>query len=131
MLELGPHEGTIQSHRSRILGGKEAISILCAVGDEQAEAIIFLTEKSLGMARAALKLCGFDIDKQDLLHLDMSPTLLAGRKVPLMVGEYNGKTQVKIDINQRIDKATLGNLTKQLRSVKKAAQPAPDDDIPF
>jgi hypothetical protein len=119
MLELGPTEGTIVSHRSKMLGDKPGIAILCDVGGESAEAVIFLSDKAMGIARRALKQCGFDVDAQPLSMLDSNPTLLAGKKVALLVDEWNGKTQVKIDVDSRASTKMLDAMTAKIRAVKK------------
>lgn len=126
-LEIGPHEGHIVSHRTRMVGDKTAVSLAVTVGREQAEALVFITDKAMGMARRALKLCGFDCDKDDLILLDVQPTKLAGNKVPLVVEMYNGRKQLKVDLDGRADKATLSDLTKKLREVKKSKDEVPDD----
>jgi len=51
MLELGSHEGVIMSHRTKYLGQHLTVAVTVQVGEESAEAIIFMTEKSMGMAR--------------------------------------------------------------------------------
>jgi hypothetical protein len=135
MLAVGPHKGRIVSHRTRMAGDKVAASIKVEVGREQGEALIFLTEKAMPMARRALKVCGFDVDGMDLAMLDVQPTLLAGREVPLVCELYNGKSQLKIDLDGRAEKSALAELTKKLREAKKggdadagsegAAEPVP------
>ena len=130
MIELGPTKGTIVSHRSRMIGDKLTISLTCKVGEEHCEALIWITDKSMGMARRALKLCGFDIDQHTLDLLDARPTMLANKVVPLMVDEYNGKQRVSIDLDQRAEKGTMDAVTKKLRAAKKSADTAPED-IPF
>jgi hypothetical protein len=65
--------------------------------------------------------------------------LLAGKKVALLVDEWNGKTQVKIDVDSRASTKMLDAMTAKIRAVKKgnhAAAPAANDaedygDIPF
>lgn len=130
MLDLGPIEGVITSHRSRMLGDKLAIGIKCDAGGESVEALIFITEKAMGMARRALKLCGFDCDKHDLVLLDLQPGLLAGNKVPLLIDEFNGKQQVKIDIDQRAEKSLLARATSALRNVKKKGKEGESEPTP-
>jgi len=44
-LPVGPHKGTIVSHRSKMLGDKLAISIKCDVQREFVEAVVFITDK--------------------------------------------------------------------------------------
>jgi hypothetical protein len=136
MLSVGPHKGTILSHRSKMLGDKIAISILCQVGNEEVEAIVFITDKAMGMARRALKCCGFDVDATDLVMLDVQPELLKGREVPLICRMWNGKPQIGIDIDGRAEKSVLADATKKLREVKKVdAEPAAYDgehgSVPF
>lgn len=129
MIELGPCKGTIVSHRTRMIGDKLVISLTCDVGQEQCEAVIWVTDKAMGMARRALKVCGFDIDQHTLDLLDARPTMLAGKEVPLLVEEYNGKQTVRIDIDQRAEKALLDKTTAKLRAAKKS--PDQVEDIPF
>lgn len=118
-MNVGNHEGTIISHRSKMLGDKIAMAITCKIGNEQGEAMIFLTEKAAGMARRAFKVCGFDVDIHDVAELDVNQTMLAGRKIPLVVDLYNGKTQIKVDLDGRADRATLSSFTKKMREAKK------------
>jgi hypothetical protein len=139
MLELGPTKGRILSHRTKMLGDKIAVSIQCETpSGEKCEALIFLTEKAMNMARRSLKVCGFDVDAHLLEEIDTNPTLLAGNLVPLMVDEWNGKIQVKIDLDSRADKGALMSATSKLRAAKKRASdlgdeppPLTDDEIPF
>lgn len=128
MLELGPHVGRIIGHSSCQLAGKDAIRIAVTIEGEATpfNVIIFLTEKAMGMARASLKACGFDCDKQDLAEIDCTPPCLAGNSVPLMAEEYNGKLRLSIDLNQKIQKPRMAALTQALRNVKKRGDgPAP------
>lgn len=133
MLDLGPHKGKIVSHRTQEMNDKVIVIVSCVVqSGEAADARIYITEKSYGMARRALKMCGFDIDKQNLSELDIKPDLLAGNYVPLIVSEYNGKTTVGIDLDSRASAAKLDDLTKKLRAVKKANNSTEEHgDIPF
>lgn len=117
-LPVGPHKGTIVSHRSKMLGDKLAISIKCDVQREFVEAVVFITDKAMGMARRALKVCGFDCDQHDLDLLDKKPTLLAGNQVPLLVELWNGKPQIKIDLDSRAEALLLADATKKLRAAK-------------
>ncbi len=123
MIPVGPHKGVIVSHRSRMIGDKIAISFTCKVGTESVEALVFITDKAMNMARRALKVCGFDIDKEELAMLDIKPTLLAGNPVSLVCELYNGKPQVKIDLDSRADVSALADVTRRLRAVKRR-----DDD---
>lgn len=139
MLEIGHHKGLIVGHSSAIINGKEAIRITVEIaGEEQNHnVLIYLTDKSIGMARASLKACGFDPDKQDLAEIDCMPPCLQGKVVDLIAEEWNGKLRLSINLSQRMDKTKLSSLTQALRDVKKskgdASPPAhrEDGDIPF
>jgi len=139
MLDYGPIKGQITGHRTKMLGDKLAVSISCETpSGDKCDALIFLTEKAMNMARRSLKVCGFDIDTHDLEELDANPTLLAGNIVPLMVDEWNGKMQVKIELDSRADKGVLMSATAKLRAAKKKSadlgdEPPPigDEEIPF
>ena len=85
MLATGSHEGVIVSHRSKMLGDKIAMAITCTIGNEKGETIIFLTEKAMGMARRALKVCGFDVDA---LHGLLNGQPLAGQWPRKMLDLY-------------------------------------------
>ncbi|MFY9341200.1 MAG: hypothetical protein WAT39_01840 [Planctomycetota bacterium] len=127
MASPGPHKGIILSHRTRTLGDKLAVSLTCEVGTEKVEAIVFVTEKAMGMARRALKLCGFNVDEHDMSEIDDVPDLLAGNEIPLVAEFYNGKLQWKVDIDSRADKATLADVTQKLRAAKHGTVAAHDD----
>lgn len=129
MLELGPCKGLITGHSSCVINGKEAIRLgVAIVGEDQPQSVtIFLTDKSMGMARAQLKACGFDCDNQSLGDIDVSPPCLAGNEVSLIAEEYNGKLRLSIDLNKRIDKNRLDSLSQALRDVKKNRDDAPRD----
>lgn len=139
MLPQGQHKGTIVSNRSKKFGDKIAICIVCDVQMEsvieQVEAKIYLTDKSMGMARLALKVCGFDVDQTDMAMLDIRPTLLAGNIAPLVVSNYNGKPTVGIALDVRADKSEMADVQAKLRAAKHrdVAGPAPvlTEDIPF
>lgn len=81
------------------------------------------TQTCLRMARATLKLCGFDPDARELSDLDANPRWLAGNEVPVRVSEResNGRFYTNYDI--AVPRATVGgtrakSLTQGLRSVK-------------
>jgi len=132
VLEIGPHKGLIVGHSSAIINGKEAIRITVEITgeDQNHNVLIYLTEKSIGMARASLKACGFDCDKQDLAEIDCTPPCLHGKVVDLIAEEWNGKLRLSIDLNRRMEKAQLSSLTKKLRDVKKKPDAAPASPSP-
>ena len=130
-MELGPIKGTILSHRTKMLGDKLVVALQCETEEgEQCFANVFITPKSAGMARRALKTCGFDIDAQPLSVLDENPTLLSGRKVPLLVDEWNGRMTISIDLDARAEKAVLDKATAAMRAVKKDKESEPEPSGP-
>ena len=85
---------------------------------------IFITEKSMGIARARLKKCGFDVDAQELADIEQNSDLLTGNQVPVDVYEemYMGKNQTRVEItldHLKVDKSALTRATKALRNAKK------------
>jgi hypothetical protein len=96
---------------------------------------IYLTEKSMGIARARLKRCGFDPDRQALEDIDQNASLLTGNEVLVDVYEesYQGKQQIRVDVvidRPKADKSALARATEGLRKAKEAdtsddAPPAP------
>lgn len=111
--------------------------------------VIWMTEKSMGMARRALKLCGFDPDANSLEALEHNSRLLSGVRIPLVdveVNDYGVRGSVSFD--QKVDMGLLRSITSSLRSAKKtdSDEPAvsergpaqnpdgsysPQDDVPF
>jgi len=86
------------------------------------------TQTCLRMARATLKLCGFDPDARELSDLDANPRWLAGNEVPVRVSEResNGRFYTNYDI--AVPRATVGgtrakSLTQGLRAVKSKGEP--------
>ena len=99
-----------------------AIRVRVDVNGEIVEPIIWITPKSLNMARATLKLIGFDVDREGLDILDEAPHHLRGLPCPVYVFEddYGGKLKKKAEIGKtpkkkRMDKETLRGLTQGLR----------------
>lgn len=149
-LSVGDYEGEVVETAVVSLGqnATPAVRVYLRVNGESLDAVVWLTEKSMPMARAQLKLIGFDPDRQSMDELDEKPKLLAGRKCPVRIVEddYNGKLRKKAEIPTgagRVAKAKLASLTQGLRAaaseetkraVNAPAGPAgrpPFDDIPF
>ena len=140
-LPLGSYEVTIIDNAVRGLGGKSAVSL--TVRDDKGadgEVLIFLTEKSMNIARAQLKRCGFDCDAQELAELVDNDALLANTRVAVKVEMYNGRPSAKIDISGPPPKSELQRLTVALRAAKQRsdgpsfaddAPPLTDEEIPF
>lgn len=128
MLTIGKHNVKIISHTVRGIGDKDAVSIQAQMDDgETLDVLVWLTNKSMGIARRALGLCGFDCDKQSICDLADNPRLLAGRRVDILVEEYNGKLRGQILLDPATPQAKMRQFDAELRAAKKADE----DDIPF
>src|SRR6185436_6956658 len=115
-LEIGRFDVEIQSHSLRTIGDKDAASIVFkTAGGEEGRALIFLTERSMGIARRSLKLCGLDLDKCSLADLQINQTLLAGNHVWVLIEEWNGKMRAQIDTNGAPEEARIKQLDKMLK----------------
>lgn len=130
-LEIGKYEAEIRANTVQTFGDKEAVKLYCDVAGEQADVMIWISDKSYGIARRSLSLCGFDIDKDSLGELIRNPKLLAGRKVAVLVEEYNGKTRAGIWLNPEPPAKRIAALDKALRAAKVEAdgtrrEPKPD-----
>jgi len=128
MLTIGKHEAEILDHTIREIGDKDAVSLQCQIGDEITEVLIWLTEKSMGIARRQLDLCGFDVDTNFLTRLIAEPTLLAGKRISVIVEEYKGKLRAAILLDPTPSKKRLAEMTAQLRAAKKTEE---EEGLPF
>lgn len=121
--------------------GTDYVSISVMVGDEQGEIAVWLTHRSMGMARAQLAVCGFDIEKHGLEALEDQPELLRGTIIPVDVDDetFNGKTTRKINIamKDKPDPVRIAKLTDEMRKAKAPNMEAAmleepsEDGIPF
>jgi hypothetical protein len=114
------HTFTIREHRLDTIAGKEVVKLDGSVesGDET-QVTIWLTEKAMGIARVSLRLCGFDIDKNDLSVLDEEKYMLAGKHVQVMTDEWNGHLRSQVVTNSAPGKKRCKELTQMLRSAKR------------
>lgn len=117
-LEIGKFEAEIRANTVQTIGDKEAVKLYCDVGDVQTDVMIWISDKSYGIARRSLQLCGFDIDKTSLAELIRNPKLLAGRKVTVLCEEYNGKVRAGIWLNPEPSAKRIAALDKALRAEK-------------
>lgn len=97
-------------------------------GPEVMTAHVYITEKSKGMARAALKKCGFNPDEQDVWDLDNQPSPLLGNEVqvdvfdnewPVGSGKFNKKAEIVIE-KAKPDANKMKKATMLLREAKSA-----------
>jgi hypothetical protein len=140
-IQAGPCEVEILDHTLRSFGDKSAVSIRVKTDEQDdAEVLIFLTAKSMNIARAQLKRCGFDVDARDLGDLVDNPHLLAGRRVGVRFEEWKGNLRPQIDISGAPPKDELERLTASLRAAKSKSEgpsfaddppPPGDEEIPF
>lgn len=98
---------------------------------------VYITPRSAGIARQALKKCGLDINKEGALGmLDDDPNLLAGNEVLVDVVQNGNYLNVVIPTErERVPKAKLSEADKLLKTAKKGDDAGddgpPPDDIPF
>ena len=141
----------ILDHEFRIVGDKRTplFEMRCELptGDE-CRVNIWMSRKAMGMARRALKLCGFDPDQHELGALQTNPRLLSGYVIPQVDVEVNdyGPTGT-IPLRQKVNEDLLRAMTTAIRGVKAEDEPAVNrvkqeqrdpvppadgfDDIPF
>lgn len=135
----GKYVATIEENDIRSAGsGTEFIYIRVSIDGEGMPIQIWLTEKAMGMARAQLRQCGFDPDRDSLSKLAEDSGLLRGRQVPVEVyeEEYKGHLNLKAKIQtgtvgkKRI--AALDAMMKQGgREEPVSLTGEAEDDIPF
>jgi hypothetical protein len=125
MLTIGKHMATIREHRVSEMAGKEVVRISCVTEDgDDTQVLVWLTEKSMGIARHQLRLCGLDIDKDGLEILNENSYLLSGHAVPILVEEWKGQMRAQIMLNSEPSKKRMAELTTQLRACKR------DEELP-
>ena len=136
MIQAGRWTATVVKHWIDQTGnGSAFVAVKLALeGDDAITGKIWLTEKSMGMARGQLKSLGFDVDKQSLEDLDTNQELLKGKTVEIEIeeNEYQGKTTMQVrSIRVPKDKGLLAKLTEGLRSAKKKTDEPGDEGVPF
>lgn len=143
MPTVGIHKAIVKEHWfTTSQGGNPGLAVKVGIaGDWDDEEImigtIWLTPKSMGMARIQLRALGFDCDTQDLADLNDAISLV-GHEVDVEIKEetYNNRTEMRIArFGGPAPKPTaekLGEATKALRAAKsqpkakKAKEPYPD-----
>lgn len=120
MPEIGRHTVEIQSHDIATLGSTPAVKLFVLYPDgEDGEVVIWLSEKSMGIARKSLKLCGFDPDTTDFGTLADVQEYLKGRKVDVICEEWNGKVRAQIALgNTALPKKDILSIQSALRAAK-------------
>jgi hypothetical protein len=128
----GFYKATIVSHSiGSTQNDTPFISFKANLDNEEITFPIWISNKAMGMARACLKRCGFDVDKYDLKILRADPTFLAGKEVTLeyrIDEQYGDGFQVALS---RVTDESLDSLTRAMRNAKKKGQADPDEDLPF
>jgi len=135
-MPIGKNTVLITSNTVTEIAGKDVVKLTCESTDHAADpidVIIWLTDKSMGIARAQLKLCGFDIDAEEFETLVAEPSKLKGTEIPILVEDWNGQLRASIMLNPTPSKKRLQELQTGLRAVKKGGEtpPADDSDLPF
>ena len=104
--------------------GTVDVNVRLALADHsEISAHVYITEKSKGIARAALKKCGFNPDVQDVWDLEENPMLLNGNEVQvdIFTDEYQGKRRLKAEIvleKVKPDEKAVKKATSLLREAK-------------
>lgn len=138
-LPVGVHEVEILSHQIEKLADKPVIRFICGdlEGKDSVDFLVWLTPKAMGMARAALRRCGFDPD-ENITKLDSDPMLLRGKRVSVLVEDVNGRLRANLQINVKPTRAELVDVQAKLRAAKKEDEPAlataaatTDDAFPY
>lgn len=136
---LGNFIGTIQENSIRSAGtGTEYVLLSVVIEGAMWPVQIWMSEKSAGIAKGQLKVCGFNVDEESLAVLDDNPKYLNGRQIPVEIyeEEYKGKLQTKVRIvTAHVSKKRISALEAILRNVgKDEGEPVSatvEDDIPF
>jgi len=130
-LSIGHCKGRIVSNAVKEINGK--VTVVLTIQTEHGDVtnvLIFLTDKSAGIARRQLKLCGFNVDTQELEEMEDNGRLLEGVAVPLVVEEYGGKIRAQIDTNTKPEKWAMQSAMAGLRAAKKRGfdEPGPETE---
>lgn len=142
-LQPGVYEGVIYRNDVKTIGGKEYVELLVDVTDDfenyRVPTKIWLTDKAMNIARAALKKVGFDVAATDLDELATNNDYLAGRPVTITV-DVHAKYGISGSVNlDKVSAKKLGELTRRIRNAEDdgaavvvppepaASSPMPDD----
>lgn len=132
-IEAGKQTVVIQSNELVELAGKDAVKLSCeTVGNEpeSIDVVIWITEKSAGIARAALKICGFNVDEEDFQVLADNSDRLKGKEISVLVEEWGDRLRAQIVLNTTPTKKRIGEIQGLLRDVKKGSS-SEGEALPF
>lgn len=119
------YQSKIVCNGIRTINDKDAISITFETNEgECGEALIWVTERSVPMAKAALKACGFDAATQQMADLIEDPVLLQGNAVTIEADEYNGKQTFRVVIPDAPSAKRLKELQGLFGKPKTSGKPA-------
>jgi len=142
-MDIGTYEVEIESHTISIRGNKEAVILRCIMPDnERIQVPIWLTAKSMGIAKRSLKMCGFEwTETNPISDLTDKSTLLAGNRFTILVEEYAGKLRPQVLLDTEPTKKRLAEIQGWLRTSgdgeagpqrQDASPREPEDDtLPF
>lgn len=126
-MEIGLYEGIITDNDVRIRNDKEYVHISVEVDDGYGKTenhivkVWLTTDKAIKMARKSLKVCGFNIDEQDLSILGEDRKFLAGNSIPIEISDnppYGKQANIAISEDKPADKTRASSLTHRLRAAK-------------
>lgn len=140
MIQDGVYEAKItENGAGTTKNGADYLWLRCRVDgyDDPVFAKVWLTPKSMGIARQQLKTLGVDPDLVDLAELADQSNYLSGIKAKIIVEVRDGYVNANLPLPERPgpSKKRLGELSKALRDAKRGdeddAGPSDDDEIPF
>lgn len=106
--------------------GQPYVNCTFGIENEMHTKRIYLTAKSIGIARVNLKAMGFDCDIRSLKELDDNPILLAGNEVEVDFQTWDSNQGSILQINNIYGKRApktedfFSGLDKSIREVKKS-----------
>lgn len=131
-MEIGQYEGIITDNDVRQRNGKDYVHVGVEVDDGYGKTenhivkVWLTTDKAVKMARKTLKVCGFDIDQQDLAILGEDRKFLAGISVPIEISDnppYGKQANIAISEDKPVEKGKASSLTHRLRAAKAEGEP--------
>ena len=128
----GKNEVVIVETAIREVSGKDVIKVYVRDDEDESHHLsIYITPATIekGMLKAQLALLGFNEAEHKLSDLEENPTLFAGKRVPVMMGEYNGRPRLELLLNAAPTKKKLRELNALFGGSDDTAPG--DDDLPF
>lgn len=145
MIQIGQQIATVVEHMLQTherTGNLYVFVIFELDGGDRIPGEIWLTEKSMNMARKSLKAIGFDVDSRNIGELDLDHALLNGQKCQVDIQEEVFKNEARLKVKwinplpKPKSQTQLDTITKALRAAKSrrpdenGAAEAPEGIVP-